>query len=198
MGKETLTIIKADVKNEVYKAVKPKFIKLSNMTFTATCEMDKSAAKELDTDARFVAKLYDDATKEYKKLLNEVNLRTQAAENLASVLPLTDKECKEYDADIDKIFAKYQKSIEGVVNTHFNKWKQANKDRRKYRAKVGCTIVLGSASAIAGSVSLAAGAVTGGVSIAASVYTVAQSVVSVVPDKKKITSGFERVDGKFL
>ena len=57
MGKEILTIIKADVKNEVAKAVKPKVIKPRSMMFVATSEVDKSAAKELDTDARFVAKL---------------------------------------------------------------------------------------------------------------------------------------------
>lgn len=193
MGKETLTIIKADVKNEVNKAVNPKFIKLGNMTFTATCEVDKSAAKELDTDVRFVAKLYDDATKEYKKLLGEVAVRVQAADNLASVMPLTKQECKEFDADIDKIFAKYKKLIEGIVKTHFGRWQQANKDRRKYRLKVGCAIVLGSASAIASTASLAAGAVTGGVSIAASVYGIAQSVVSVARAIQKVTSDLEKV-----
>ncbi len=196
MGTEKLTIIKADVKNEVTKAVKPKFIQLGNMTFTATCEVDKSVAKELDTDVRFVAKLYDDATKEYKKLLTEVSVRTQEAENLSSVMPLTDKECKEFDADIDKIFAKYQKSIEKVAMAHFNKWKQANKDRRKYRMKVGCAIVVGSACAIGGTASLVGGAVTGGVSIAASIYSVAQSVVSVARAIQKVTSDIEKVHGQ--
>lgn len=193
MGKETLTIIKADVRNEVVKAVKPKFMKLGNMTFTATCEVDKSAAKELDSDARFVAKLYDDATKEYKKLLTEVSLRVQTADNLASVLPLTAAEMKAYDADVEKIFAKYKKSIETVANNHFKKWKQANKDRTKYRMKVGCAIVLGSASAIASTASIAAGAVTGGASIAASVYGIAQSVVSVGRALAKVTSDIEKV-----
>lgn len=195
MGKETLTIIRADVKNEVVKAVKPKFVELGNMTFKATCEVDSSAAKELDTDARFVAKLYDDATKEYKKLVGEVSLKVQAADNLGSVMPLTDKECKQFDADIDKLFAKYQKSIEGVTNTHFNKWKQANKNRKKYRLKVGCTIVLGTACAIGSTASLAAGAVTGGVSIAASVYAIAQSVVSVVRAIQKVSSDIVKVHG---
>ncbi|MCH2165302.1 MAG: hypothetical protein MK098_11705 [Marinovum sp.] len=193
MGKEILTIIKADVKNEVAKAVKPKVIKPRSMMFVATCEVDKSAAKELDTDARFVAKLYDDATIEYKKLVAEVSLRVQAADDLATILPLTPKEIKEMDADIDKIFAKYQKSIESVTNAHFKKWQQANKDRRKYRMKVGCAIVLGGASAIASSASLAAGAVTGGVSIAASVYGIAQSVMSVGRAIVKITSDIEKV-----
>ncbi|MEM1429751.1 MAG: hypothetical protein AAGG09_09860 [Pseudomonadota bacterium] len=193
MGKETLTIIKADVANEVNKVVKPKFIKLGKMTFVATCEVDASAAKELDTDARFVAKLYDDATKEYKKLLTEVSLRVQTAENLSSIMPLTDKELKEVNADINKLFATYQKSIEGVVNAHFNKWKQANKDRKKYRLKIGCTLVLGTASAIGSTASLAAGAVTGGVSIAASIYAIAQSVVSVARAIQKITSDIVKV-----
>ncbi|MEX0286451.1 MAG: hypothetical protein AB3N23_17735 [Paracoccaceae bacterium] len=196
MGKEKLTIIKADIKNEVSKAVKPKFIKLGNMNFVATCEMDSSAAKELDTDVRFVAKLYDDATAEYKKMLTEVSLRIKQADDLGGVMPLTDKECKEVDSDIKKIFAKYQKSIEGVVNTHFNKWKQANKDRKKYRLKVGCAIVLGSASAIASTASLAAGAVTGGVSIAASVYAIAQSVVSVARAIQKVTTDIVKVHGQ--
>ncbi|MGF1445000.1 MAG: hypothetical protein ACFBRM_02235 [Pikeienuella sp.] len=195
MGTEKLTIIKADVKNEVSKAVNPKFVKLGNMTFVATCEVDKSAAKELDTDARFVAKLYDDATKEYKKLLAEVSLRYQAADNLGSVLPLTDQECKQLDADVGKIFAKYQTSIEAVATSHFNKWKQANKDRRKYRLKVGCAVVLGSACAIGGTASLAAGAVTGGVSIAAGIYAIAQSVVSVARAIQKITSDIVKVHG---
>ncbi|MEM6741633.1 MAG: hypothetical protein AAF646_16105 [Pseudomonadota bacterium] len=193
MGKETLTIIKADVANEVIRTVKPKFVDLGKMTFVATCEVDKSAAKELDTDARFVAKLYDDATKEYKKMLTEVSLRVQAANNLGSVMPLTAKELKDMDADVAKIFAKYKKSIEAVTNTHFNKWKQANKDRMKYRMKVGCAIVLGSASAIGGAVSLGAGAVTGGVSIAASVYAIAQSVVSVARAIQKVTSDIVKV-----
>ena len=196
MGTEKLTIIKADVKNEVMKAVKPKCIKLSNMTFTATCEVDKSVAKELDTDARFVAKLYDDATKEYKKLLSEVSLKVQAVDNLGSVMPLTDKECKDFDADIDKIFAKYKKSVEAVATNHFKKWKAANKNRTKYRLKVGCAIVLGSASAIAGTATLAAGAVTGGVSIAASIYAIAQSVVSVVRAIQKVTSDIAKVHGQ--
>ena len=43
-------------------------------------------AKELDTDARFVAKLYDDATKEYKKLLAECSVRVHVADKLGSVL----------------------------------------------------------------------------------------------------------------
>ncbi|KAE9627368.1 MULTISPECIES: hypothetical protein [Parasedimentitalea] len=193
MGKEKLTIIKADVKNEVAKIVKPKFVELGKMTFVASCEVDSSVAKELDTDARFVAKLYDDATKEYKKLLGEVSLRVQAADNLGSVMPLTDKECKEFDADINKIFAKYQKSIEGVANAHFSKWKQANKDRKKYRLKVVSTIVIGSACAIGSTASLAAGAVTGGVSIAASIYGIAQSVVSVARAIQKVTSDLEKV-----
>ncbi|MEM7059643.1 MAG: hypothetical protein AAF557_18820 [Pseudomonadota bacterium] len=196
MATEKLTIIKADVKNEVTKAVKPKHIKLGNMGFQATCEVDKSVAKELDTDVRFVAKLYDDATKEYKKLVGEVGLRVQTADNLASVMPLTDKECKEVDADIKKIFAKYQKSIESVATSHFNKWKQANKDRKKYRLKVGCAIVLGSASAIASTASLAAGAVTGGVSIAASIYGIAQSIVSVARAVQKVTSDIVKVHGQ--
>lgn len=195
MATEKLTIIKADVKNEVTKAVKPKFVKLGNMTFQATCEVDKKVANELDTDARFVAKLYDDATKEYKKLLNEVSLRVQSADNFASIIPLTDKEYKEFDADIKSLFAKYQKSIESVANSHFNKWKQGNKDRKKYRLKVGCAIVLGSASAIAGTASLAAGAVTGGVSIAASIYAIAQSVVSVARAIQKVTSDIVKVHG---
>lgn len=193
MGKEKLTIIKADVNNEVTKAVKPKFIKLGKMTFLASCEVDSSVAKELDTDARFVAKLYDDATKEYKKLLGEVSLRVKTADDLGSIMPLTDKECKEVDADIGKIFAKYQSSIEGVANSHFNKWKQANKDRKKYRLKVGCAIVLGSAAAIGSTASLAAGAVTGGVSIAASIYGIAQSVVSVARAVQKVTSDIVKV-----
>ncbi|MEM9250191.1 MAG: hypothetical protein AAGB05_16040 [Pseudomonadota bacterium] len=193
MGKETLTIIKADVANEVTRMVKPKFVKLGKMTFTATCEVDSSAAKELDSDARFVAKLYDDATKEYKKLLTEVSLRIQNADNLGSVMPLTAKECKEFDAEINKLFTKYQASIEKVTTAHFNKWKQANKDRKKYRLKVGCTIVLGTASAIGSTASLAAGAVTGGVSIAASIYGIAQSVVSVARAIQKVTSDIVKV-----
>ena len=193
MGKEKLTIIKADVKNEVAKIVKPKFVELGKMTFVASCEVDSSVAKELDTDARFVAKLYDDATKEYKKLLGEVSLRVQTADNLGSILPLTDKECKEFDADINKLFAKYQKSIEAVANNHFNKWKQANKDRKKYRLKVVSTIVIGSACAIGSTASLAAGAVTGGVSIAASIYGIAQSVVSVARAIQKVTSDLEKI-----
>lgn len=196
MAKETLTIIKADVKNEVTKAVKPKFVQLGNMNFAATVEVDKSMAKELDTDARFVAKLYDDATKEYKKLLNECSLRVQAANNLGSVLPLSDKECKELDSDLQKIFAKYEKSIPQVATKHFDKWKQANKDRKKYRVKVVSTIVLGSASAIASAASVAAGAVTGGVSIAASIYGIAQSIVSVARAVQKVTSDIVKIQGE--
>jgi hypothetical protein len=146
MAKETLTIIKADVKTEVTKTVKPKFVKLGNMSFTATVEVDKDMAKELDTDARFVAKLYDDATAEYKKLLSECCLRVDAADKLGSVLPLTDAEVKELDGDLKKIFAKYEKSIEQVAMKHFAKWKSANKERNKYRFKVISGIVLGSAA----------------------------------------------------
>ena len=196
MGKEKLTIIKADVKNEVTKAVKPKFVELGKMTFVATCEVDSSVAKELDNDARFVAKLYDDATKEYKKLVREISLRVQTADNLGSVMPLTDKECKEFDADIGKIFAKYQKSIENVATSHFNKWKQENKNRKKYRLKVGCSIVVGSACAIGSTASLAAGAVTGGVSIAASIFGIAQSIVSVARAVQKVSMDLEQVHVK--
>ncbi|MEW2911516.1 hypothetical protein [Leisingera sp. JC11] len=196
MATEKLTIIKADVKNEVTKKVKPKFVQLGNMNFAATVEVDKSAAKELDTDARFVAKLYDDATKEYKKLVNECSLRVSQANDLGSVMPLTDKECKELDADIQKIFAKYQKSIEQVTNKHFDKWKQANKDRKKYRIKVVGAIVLGSACAIGSTASLAAGAVTGGVSIAASIYGIAQSIVSVARAVQKVTSDIVKIHGE--
>jgi len=196
MATEKLTIIKADVKNEVTKKVKPKFVQLGNMNFTATVEVDKSAAKELDTDARFVAKLYDDATKEYKKLVNECSLCVSKANDLGSVMPLSDKELKELDADIQKIFAKYQKSIEQVTNKHFDKWKQANKDRKKYRIKVVGAIVLGSAAAIGSTASLAAGAVTGGVSIAASIYGIAQSIVSVARAVQKVTSDIVKVHGQ--
>ncbi|MEM6934535.1 MAG: hypothetical protein AAF526_13270, partial [Pseudomonadota bacterium] len=136
---------------------------------------------------------YDDATKEYKKLLNECSVRVNAADQLGSVMPLTNKECKELDGDIKKIFAKYEKSIEGVTSQHFKKWKQANKDRTKYRLKVVSTIVLGSACAIGSTASLAAGAVTGGVSIAASIYGIAQSVVSVARAIKKVTSDIVKV-----
>ncbi|MDC0656895.1 hypothetical protein N6L27_02660 [Leisingera sp. SS27] len=196
MATEKLTIIKADVKNEVTKKVKPKFVQLGNMNFAATVEVDKKVAAELDTDARFVAKLYDDATKEYKKLLNECCLRVDAANNLGSVMPLSDKECKELDADIKKIFAKYEKSIEQVATKHFDKWKQANKDRKKYRIKVVSAIVLGSAAAIGSTASLAAGAVTGGVSIAASIYGIAQSIVSVARAVQKVTSDIVKVHGQ--
>ncbi|MBY6138090.1 hypothetical protein KUV26_01440 [Leisingera daeponensis] len=196
MATEKLTIIKADVKNEVTKKVKPKFVQLGNMNFAATVEVDKSVAKELDTDARFVAKLYDDATKEYKKLLNECTLRVDAANNLGSVLPLTDKECKELDADIKKIFSKYEKSIEHVATKHFDKWRQANKDRKKYRIKVVSAIVLGSACAIGSTASLAAGTVTGGASIAASIYGIAQSIVSVARAVQKVTSDIVKIHGE--
>ena len=196
MATEKLTIIKADVKNEITKKVKPKFVKLGNMNFAATVEVDTKVAAELDTDARFVAKLYDDATKEYKKLLNECSLRVSQANDLGSVMPLSDKECKELDADIKKIFAKYEKSIEQVATKHFDKWKQANKDRKKYRIKVVSAIVLGSAAAIGSTASLAAGAVTGGVSIAASIYGIAQSIVSVARAVQKVTSDIVKVHGQ--
>ncbi|NSY38119.1 hypothetical protein [Leisingera sp. ANG59] len=196
MATEKLTIIKADVKNEVTKKVKPKFVQLGNMNFAAAVEVDKKVATELDTDARFVAKLYDNATKEYKKLLNECCLRVDAANNLGAVMPLSDKECKELDADIQKIFAKYQKSIEQVTNKHFDKWKQANKDRKKYRIKVVGAIVLGSACAIGSTASLAAGAVTGGASIAASIYGIAQSIVSVARAVQKVTSDIVKIHGE--
>ncbi|MBY6065394.1 hypothetical protein KUW17_01480 [Leisingera aquaemixtae] len=196
MATEKLTIIKADVKNEVTKKVKPKFVKLGNMTFVATVEVDKDVAKELDTDARFVAKLYDDATKEYKMLLSECCLRVDAANNLGSVMPLSDKEVKELDADIKKIFAKYEKSIEQVTNKHLTKWKQGNKARNKYRFKVVSTIVLGSAAVIGSTASLAAGAVTGGASIAASIYGIAQSVVSIARAVQKVTSDIVKVHGE--
>ena len=44
---------------------------MPQMEFKATAEVDTKAADELDTDARFVAKLYDDATNLYKELLTE-------------------------------------------------------------------------------------------------------------------------------
>ncbi|WP_420005301.1 hypothetical protein [Arenibacterium sp. LLYu02] len=196
MAKETLTIIKADVKNEVTKTVKPKFVKLGNMSFTATVEVDKDMAKELDTDARFVAKLYDDATAEYKKLLSECCLRVDAADKLGSVLPLTDKEVKELDSDLAKIFAKYEKSIEQVAMKHFAKWKSANKARNKYRFKVISGIVLGTAAVVVSTVSLATGVVTGGVSIAASIYGIAQSILTVARAVQKVTSDLVKVHGE--
>ena len=193
MGKETLSIIKADVNKEITRTVKPKHIRLGTLEFKATVEVDAKAAKELDTDVRFVAKLYDDATKKYKALLTECCLRVQQADDLAGVMPLTQTEFRQLDADVKKLFEKYKKAIEGVVNMHFNKWKQANKDRTKYRLKVVGTIIVGSACAIGSTASLAAGAVTGGVSIAASIYGIAQSVVAVARAIQKVHSDIVKV-----
>lgn len=193
MGKETLTIIKASLHNEVQKKAKPKHLKLGKLEFKATVEVDSSAAKELDTDARFVAKLYDDATQKYKECVNKIALLVVRADDLAGVAPLTKEELKDLDKEINSTFEASRKEIVAVVTKHFDKWKQANKDRKKYRIKVVGAIVVGSGCAIASTASLAAGAVTGGASIAASIYGIAQSVVSVGRAIKKISSDITKV-----
>ena len=98
MGKETLTIIKADISREVIAKIHPKHLKLGKMEFKATVEVDSSAATELDTDARFVARLYDDATKKYKDCVIVSARRIQQADDLSGVLKLTDQEL-EQEAD---------------------------------------------------------------------------------------------------
>lgn len=184
--KEVLTIIKADVSKEINAKVKPKFLKLGKMEFKTTVEVEKKMADELDTDARFVAKLYDDATKKYKELLSACCLKVQYYNDLSKMIPLTDKELKELNSDLKGLFEKYNKEIEKVVNKHFETWKKTNKARTKYRLKIAGAIVVGSASVVVSSVSLAAGAVTGGVSIAASIYGIAQSVVAIGRAVQKI------------
>lgn len=193
MATETLTIINGDVSKEVIAKLRPKYFRPGKLEFKATVDVDKSAAKELDTDARFVAKLYDDATRKYKQCVDDTALRVYEADNLSRAIPLSDKELKEFDADVKKIFEKYQKEITDVTTRHFNKWKQANKDRRKYRFKVVGSIVVGSGCVIASTASLAMGTVTGGVSIAASIYGIAQSVVAVARAIQKITSDITKV-----
>lgn len=193
MATEKLTILQADIQNEIAKQVKPKHLKLGKLEFKAIVEVDKKAVDELDEDARFVAKLYDDATKVYKKLVNASAKRYWDAEQMASVIPLSDKEAKDLDKDIKALFESHKKEVEKVTKKHFDQWAQANKDRKKYRVKVVGTIVVGTAAVAASTASLALGTVTGGVSIAASIYGIAQSVVAVAKAIKKIVTDLATV-----
>lgn len=111
-------------------------------------------------------------------------------------MPLTDQGCKAFDADNNSMFSKYRTSVEAAVTPRFDKRKQAARNRRRCRLKVGCAIAPGSACAIGGGVSLAAGAIEERVSARDKQVRVREIGKELLAGFLMIgTAGFNRVDG---
>jgi DNA repair exonuclease SbcCD ATPase subunit len=188
MAQESLTLLKGDISKEARKLVNPKFVEFKQATFTVTFKMDSALADKLDTDARFVSKLYDDITKEYEELVQYFAMKWQHAEDYASILPLSKEEKKELIDDLEDAFEKYRKRVVEKAEDHVDKWLQVRKDRTKYTRSVATNVALGSLSIASGAVSAAAGAVSGGASLVMAIVSIGKGLVKLVREIKRVAA----------
>jgi carbon monoxide dehydrogenase subunit G len=191
MGMEKLTILKGDVSKEAGKKANPKAIKLANAWFEVTLEVEKKLAGKLDTDVRFVSKLYDDVTKNYRKLVDDTaDLWRKAESNAVAMAPIVkakDLQAK-FDADRAKLFKNCEGQITKNVNQHINRWLQVRKDRTKYKWSVAYKIGIGVAQIGGGSGAAAAGLVSGGTSWVLTIVGIAKGIVKIAKEIKRMAA----------
>jgi|GEM_PF-5246759 len=190
-GKERLKVIKGNLGKELRAQVKPKAVVIPDLVFRADYVVETKLAKKLDTDARFVAKLYDDATRLYKELMMKLAKLYVEADGLASIIPLSDQEKRGIDQKVSKLFDEYQGKITKVIEGHVNQWLQVRKDRTKYKRNVAWNITKGTVGIASGAGSFAAGTVTGGLSGVLAIVSILKGVYKIVKEIKRMAQDLD-------
>jgi CII-binding regulator of phage lambda lysogenization HflD len=189
---ERLKIIEGDIAREIRRKVRLKYIEIPNLVFRVSYVVETSLAKKLDTDVRFVSKLYGDATDLYEELQFKVARACIETDNLGSIMPLKDSELSELDERVKKLFKEYRDKITKVIEDHVNRWLQVRKDRTKYKRSVAWNITTGTVGVVSGVGSFAAGTVTGGLSGILAVVSILKGIYKLAKEIKRIAQDLDK------
>ncbi|MHC4831777.1 MAG: hypothetical protein ACYTFT_15700, partial [Planctomycetota bacterium] len=190
MGVEKITLIKADMRNEVNRLVGPQLqIKLpSKMSIEVCLVVDSKLVDELDEDYRFTSKLYGDVSKCYEDLVKAIAQHVKYTVGVAEMQqrPVLPDDIKDMKKDIETSWKEQADAARKIGKKHFDKWKKIKDDRKKYRTEVTATLAFGSIGlAFAGAAAIPT-LLAGGAPGALAIYSIAKNLASIAQELRKV------------